>query len=119
MSRKRPIFESFGREQPAFAVRLHDKRIAAGMSIHAACTRWRRIVRRFTNRKVRYIVTCPFLLLLVPPDIFLAFRPRAPLGISRGAIIQNAPVGGPRIAPLQEGIAVCDARRCTVIAGFW
>src|SRR6266566_4980705 len=41
------------------------------------------------------------------------------LGISRGAIVQDTPVGGPGKAPLRERATLWIARGSAVIPRFW
>src|SRR6266536_2757030 len=119
MRGKRAIHYALGREEPALAVRLHNEGIAASDGVHAGCA-WRRcIIRGFVQLEVRHVYAGPLLLLLVPPDVLLAFRPGATLRISRGAIVQDAPVGGPGKAPLQERIPLWITRGGTVIARLW
>ena len=106
---QRPIFEPFGYKKPAFAIRFHNERVSTRVSIHSSCTRRWRVVGWPGDREIRHIVTSPFALLLVPPDVFLPLGPRATLWICRSAIVENTPVEGPCKSPLREGIAPRDA----------
>src|SRR6266581_766282 len=76
------------------------------MCIHAGCPWFWPEARWPVYGEVRDIDTCPLLLRLIPPDIFLALRPWAALWISRGTIVEDAPVGRPGNAPLQEPLFV-------------
>src|SRR5258707_14265648 len=100
MCGKWSILQPLGSKEPAFAVRLHDERIAAGNGVHACCARGWYIIWRFSHRKIRYIHANPFLLLLIPPDVLLALRPWSTLRIGRGTVVQLTPVVGPRMTPL-------------------
>src|SRR3712207_8895398 len=44
----------------------------------------------------------PLPLVRVPPDVALALRPRAALGIGGRAVVEQAPVRGPRPRPLRR-----------------
>src|SRR5437773_2445698 len=110
MRGKRPILQPLRSKEPALAVRLHDERVAAGDGIYACrAGRWH-IIRCFSHRKIRHIHAGPFLLRFVPPDILLALRPWPALWISRRTVIQDTPVGGPGVTPLQECVAFRVAR---------
>src|ERR1051326_4017914 len=71
------------------------------MRIDTGPIRHRRSIRRLADRKVRHVVTGPRLALCVPPDVALALAPRFALRISGGAVVENAAVGRPRVAPIQ------------------
>src|SRR3954465_733481 len=111
MCRERTILESFGRKEPASPIRFHNERIAACNRIHPGCAGLWRIVGRLIERKIRDIIAGPLFLLFIPPDILLALGPGTPLWICRRTIIEDTPVGGPRVAPLQICIVVGNARR--------
>src|SRR5206468_2247048 len=53
----------------------------------------------------------PLLLLLVPPDVALALRPRLAVGRGGRAVVEDAAVAGPRPAPL-VGDPVLLVARC-------
>src|SRR2546425_9248178 len=89
------------------------------MSVHAGCARRWRIVWRPVDWKIRHIIPCPYTLLLIPPQVFLALRPGATLWISRGAIIENTPISRPGKTPLQVGILTGDTRRGQVLVRCW
>src|ERR1700724_2795310 len=51
--------------------------------------------------EVRAIESRPFALRAVPPDVFLPLGPRFSLRVSRGPIVEHAPVAGPAEAPFR------------------
>ena len=53
-----------------------------------------------SDREVGHVVARPLPLLLVPPDVLLALGPRLAGGVGGRAVVEHAPVGGPRPAPL-------------------
>ena len=61
--------------------------------------------RRSRARRARS--TCP---LLVPPDQRLALAPRLAVGVGRGAVVQDPPVGRPGPAPLRRDPALLGSR---------
>src|SRR5581483_934914 len=110
-----PILQALWREEPAFAVRLHQKWIAAGVGVDAQRAGRRCIIWPLFKRKIWYVEAGPLLLLLVPPDVLLAFGPGLARGIRRGAIVENAPIRGPGEAPAQESVALWIACGCPVV----
>src|SRR5579875_2667458 len=115
---QRPILHPLWREEPAPAIRLHNEGIAARNSVHARRVGWRRIVGSLVQREIGNVVARPLFLFRVPPDVLLALRPGAALRIRRCTVVEDAPVGGPGEAPLQERIAVGvgDTRGRAVVA---
>ena len=57
---------------------------------------------------VSWPVHLPFV--RVPPDELLALRPRLPVGIRRGAVVEEAPVRRPRPRPLERGVVLLPVR---------
>src|SRR5215831_12398697 len=89
------------------------------MRIHSGCSRLRPIAGLSVHWEVGNIAASPSLLLFIPPDVLLAFRPWATLEVSRGAIIEDTPIGRPGKAPLQIGIVSSDARSCQILLRLW
>src|SRR5205814_7218695 len=56
----------------------------------------------FRSREVRHVGPGPLPLLLVPHDVALALRPGPAAGVGRGAVVEDAAVGGPGPAPLRS-----------------
>ena len=82
-------------------------------------SRWLRL------REVWYIVAnpaalcaIPIVVLGVPPEIFLAFRPRLAIRVSRGAVVDYMAVGRPGKAPVEADILVAMAVPCQVLPLF-
>ena len=100
MRRKRPVLDAGG-VQPAQSVGLGDEGLCAGDGGHARRA-WRRLViGRLVQLEVRFVESDPAPLLGVPPDQFLAFRPGPPLGVGRGAVVQDADIVRPGEAPFR------------------
>src|SRR5437588_7786435 len=85
------------------------------MGIYSCCARLWCKVGWLGQREVGHIYSNPLLLLFIPPDVLLTFRPGATLRISRGAVIENTPVGRPGKAPLWVRIVSGDARGCQIL----
>src|SRR5699024_7459277 len=98
------------REQPAAPVGLHDERIVAGKSCGAALLGVPAVVGVLLRREVGDILPGPPLVLVVPPDIPLAFAPGLAVGVGGGTVVEDPPVGRPRPRPL-GGRAVLFAAR--------
>src|SRR6202044_3906345 len=54
------------------------------------------------RRKVRHVIARPLLLVLIPPDVTLALRPRFTVRIGAGPVVEDPPVRGPRPRPLRR-----------------
>src|SRR5215510_6081134 len=78
---------------------MHDKRFIAGESVIPTSVLRGLIIWWFLFSAVGYVVSCPFLLLPVPPDQFLALTPRLSVRTRRGAIVQDAAISWPCKAP--------------------
>src|SRR5947209_12839055 len=81
--------------------------------------------RRLGDRKIWRIVAnpaalCPILIRVfgIPPDVFLALRPRSTLWVSRGTIIENVAVDWPGKAPSHADICVGMATTRQVLSFF-
>src|SRR6185437_15273938 len=99
-----------GHVQPRLAVGLHDERVDAGQGLGAGRAVRRPVVRGLVGGEVRDVVPGPRGLLFVPPDQGLALAPRLALGVGRGAVVDDAPVGGPGPAPLVRDPVLLLAR---------
>src|SRR5699024_2924182 len=104
------IRKSFRCKQPASAIRLHDKRIAAIKSIRPRSVNRRTMRRVKSGRAVRHVITCPAARFWVPPDVLLAFRPRRSIWSCRSTVVQDTTVGRPRPAPLECNLILGGAR---------
>src|ERR1051326_9166588 len=101
VGRERTITEPARHEQPPPAVGHHDERLAAGVRIDTRAVGHRRSIRSLADGKIRYVVAGPCLALRVPPDVALALAPWFAVRIGGGAVVENAAVGRPRVAPVQ------------------
>src|SRR6185437_11699448 len=99
MRRQRSVLQSARHKNPPLAIRLHDEWIHSGDRILPASIRPRPIRGRLLH-EIGLIVSRPLLLLLVPPDVLLAFAPRLAFRVGRRAVVQQAAVMRPRPAPL-------------------
>ena len=100
MRRQRPVLDAGG-VQPAESVRLHGEGLRAGDGRHARRARRRLVIGRLVQLEVRFVESDPAPLLGVPPDQFLAFRPGPPVGVGRGAVVQDADIVRPGEAPFR------------------
>src|SRR5262245_61633661 len=71
------------------------------MGVEADAARLGRSIWWLGDGKVRHIVAGPAL--AVPPHPFFSFAPRFAIEIGRGAVVHQAAVGGPSVAPIQLG----------------
>ena len=102
VDRQRTVHQPGGHEQPAQAVRVQGERLVARQGIHPARLLGRGEVGRLVRHEVDVVAQAvPFPLLGIPPGVALALRPRVPLGIGRGAVVEDARVQGPRPTPLR------------------
>src|SRR2546430_10475586 len=111
--------------EPASTFNVHRERIRARMCIQSITiwisfgSRWLRL------REVWYIVAnpaalfaIPIVVLGVPPEIFLAVRPRIAVRVSRGAVVDYMAIGRPGKAPVDADILVAMASPCQVLPLF-
>src|SRR5204863_8725284 len=104
---QRPVLQAGRNVEPAKAVGVHDERRVAGKGLVAAFVLAAARARALALGEVRHIVAGPLLLLLVPPDEFLALAPRLAVGGGGAAVVENAPVERPGESP---AVAVAAAR---------
>src|SRR3984957_13118311 len=107
MRGKRPVRNSRG-GRPGPSTGVGDERRWPGNGVHAGRT-WRRLVVGWlVQLEIRFVLSHPATLLCVPPDQFLALRPRPPLGVGRGAVVQHADIVRPGEAPLRLDWVIRD-----------
>src|SRR5665213_4256298 len=109
-----------GGKEPADAVAFHDERMIAGDGLHALGAIGRLIIGLFVRLEVGRIDAGPLLLLLVPPDVFLALGPGSALRIGRGAVVHDPPIPGPGETPFllrPDASAVAVAGAVAVVFG--
>src|SRR3982751_136259 len=99
MRRQRPIFQSARDPDPAHAIGMHDEGLVTCDGIVAFGGAARLVVGGFVFGEVGSVVAGPLVLLLVPPDKFLALAPRLAVGTRRRAVIKDAAIGRPRVSP--------------------
>src|SRR3712207_1992714 len=84
----------------------HDERGVARDGVHAGRVVRGVVVGPLVLGEVGDVVARPRPLLLVPPDVALALRPRLPVRVGGGAVVEDPAVGRPRPAPLgRDGAA--------------
>ena len=110
---KRAVSETRRHVQPCFAVRLHDEWVVPREGILGLGIGRGNRVRPLVHVHVRHVGTRPPVVLLVPPHILLAFRPRLPIGVGRGAVVQDATVGRPCPSPFGGHPVLLRARPTT------
>src|SRR5436305_46334 len=100
MSRQRAIFQPAGNIDPANSVRMQGEGARTAQSDHANAGI--EIVRS-VGSKVLFVIGVieprPFFLLSVPPDEFLALAPGFAVGISGGAVVDDAAIVRPGETP--------------------
>ena len=90
---------------------MHDERRVAGKGVVAAFLRTASVIGALGLREVRHIVTRPLPFCLIPPDEFFPFAPWRSVGGGRSAVVENAPIERPRVAP---AVTVATTRSPTV-----
>src|SRR5207302_10067076 len=88
-----------GNPQPSHTIRMHDEWHVSGDRLHPLGFLRRAIVRRRVLFEVGNVMAGPLALVLVPPDKLLALAPRLSVGTRGGAVVENAPVRRPSVAP--------------------
>src|SRR5438093_2933647 len=106
MGRKRPVLETLRDEEPRAPVRLHDEGVVACDGLLGLRVVRRPVARLLVLLEVGDVEPRPLAVLLVPPDVLLPLRPRLPVGIGRGAVVEDPPVCGPRPGPLGRDVAL-------------
>src|SRR3954453_7390621 len=86
---QRAIFQSARDPDPAHAVRMHDEGLIARDGVVAIGIFARLVIGSFVFGEVGVVVAGPLVLLLVPPDEFLALAPRLAVGTRRRAVIKD------------------------------
>src|SRR5581483_6405517 len=81
MRGQRSIMQTVRRIEPRFAVSLHDERVDAGNCGQARGVFRRTVGWRTIADEVGLIESGPMVLLFIPPDVFLTFRPWAAFGV--------------------------------------
>src|SRR3954447_11900732 len=100
--RHRTVDEPRRREEPAQAVRVQDEGAASVERLHAGGAARGVVVGRLVRLEVRLVAEPgPLLLLLVPPDVLLALRPRLALWVGRCPVVEDASVAGPGPTPVR------------------
>src|SRR5258708_4837289 len=119
------IGQSAGSIDPAFPFAMHGKWISARMGIQPIAIWIGFGVWGLGFRKVRNIIPDPaplcsiaIIVKRVPPDVFLALRPRLARRVGRGAIIQNVAVGRPGKAPSKADVLITLTAACQVLPLF-
>src|SRR4030095_5004622 len=97
---QRPVLEPAGGEQPAAPVDLHDERLVAPVALLGLASLVRPVVGPLGLGEVGHVQAGPLAGLLVPPDVALALRPGLAVGVGRGPVVEDPPVGRPGPAPL-------------------
>src|SRR5439155_13304624 len=91
----RAVLEAGRGVEPALAVGLHDERVVAAQRVGSFGVLVGDETRGAIGHEVRDVTAGPLALLRVPPDVLLAFAPRGAVGRGGGAVVEDAPVGGP------------------------
>ena len=107
---QRAVHQAGRGEQPALAVGLQDERVDPGDRRHAGGVRVGPVGRSPVGDEVGHVVPGPLALVRVPPDQRLALAPRLAVGVGRGAVVQDPPVGRPGPAPLRRHPALLGSR---------
>src|ERR1700683_837925 len=89
---------------------MHYERRVAANRIEAACIGTRSIRRRGGRLEIGNIETGPGFLFLIPPDQFLALRPRTPFGIGGCAVVHYSAIGRPRVCPIRIYPPILESR---------
>src|SRR5438552_12581054 len=106
MRRQWPIDCSSRSIQPALAVGFHDERTIARERVHAGGVLLWLIIGRLFRIEIRIVKSGPFLLLFVPPDIFLPLGPGLTLRIGGRPVVHHAPLMWPGKSPIGIRIVV-------------
>src|SRR5438067_13607276 len=90
---------------------MHDERRVSGQGLVAVFLRIAGIVGALLFREVGDVIAYPLPFRLVPPDQLLPLAPRLPVGGGGAAVVEDAPVAWPGVAP---AVAVAAARLARV-----
>src|SRR5258708_10327008 len=119
------IGQSAGSIDPAFPFAMHGKWISARMGIQPIAIWIGFGVWGLGFRKVRNIIPDPaplcsiaIIVKRVPPDVFLALRPRLARRVGRAAIIHTVPVCRPGKTPYKDEIIITLSDACQVLSPF-
>src|SRR5690625_3116699 len=95
----------------AAPIGLHGEGVVPGQRGGTAGTRVARVVGTLGDREVGDVVAGPSAGFLVPPHQLLALAPRSALRVRRGAVVQDAPIGGPCPSPFGGDLVLLGTGR--------
>src|SRR5205085_8648468 len=95
---------------------MHDEGRVAGQRFIAAARLIPFGVGTFAAREVGDVIACPLPFRFVPPDEFLSLAPRRSVRRGGGAVVENAAIERPRVAPSVRVFAVRLALERLVLA---
>src|SRR3954447_21854718 len=110
--RQRAVDQAAWSEEPAQPIGMQDERATAVERLHSGGAARRGIVRRLVRFEVRLVAErAPLLLVRIPPDVFLALRPRLAVGVGGCAVVEDAAVARPRPPPVVGDPVLLGVRR--------
>src|SRR5437588_4384256 len=119
MRRQWPIDCSSRSIKPALAFGFHDERAIARERVHAGGILFWLVIGRLFRIEIRIVKSGPFLLLSVPPDIFLSLGPGLTLRIGGRAVVHHAPIMWPGKSPIGTRVVVwITPARARTVATF-